>query len=386
MIKKHSYAYSFLILILGFLSYNIFEKMMNEEILSDLLAHANSTMELIIHNKLPPRFGYFLTSAFFSGFSTDVKYVLFISSLVLTASVLFKFIISYNYLKKESTVTKYIIALTAFGLCFASHIPNPEFLVQHKWYLLHSVSTVWHNSTIIFSLPFSILLFILSINNLKRFTIINLLGIIALVIINNICKPSFFFAYLPAYFIMLLINFKIYEKKFLLSLIPLFIGISMLAFEYLNVYEVTPEKTSSDGIEFVFFKHYLTWIKQLKVALIHPYFSILLIQIVSFSFPLTMLVIYKKVNREELFCWLLVFFSIIIYSFVRETGFRASHGNFGWQKIPTTYLIFLVYSKSLINNLKTIDWKKRTALFFLTLHILSGFYYYLFIIHTKNFF
>jgi len=160
----------------------------------------------------------------------------------------------------------------------------------------------------------------------------------------------------------------------------------LIAFEYFSVYEATSTKTSTGGIEFVFFKHYLTWIKQLKIALIHPYFSILLIHITSFSFPLIMLSIYKKVNTEQLFCWLLVIFSILIYSFIKETGPRSNHGNFGWQKIPSTYLLFLVYSKLLINNFKITNYKKVIASFFLIAHILSGFYYYSFIISSKNYF
>jgi hypothetical protein len=125
-------------------------------------------LQLWIHFKsLPCNFLYYLTIYVVAFFKSDTGILYLSSSLVLSLSIVFKFSSSYKlsklYLVHFKKIdydfkTSNLVSIFLFILLF-THPILFDFNIHHHLYLGLIPSNIWHNSTIIFLFPFSLLLF-----------------------------------------------------------------------------------------------------------------------------------------------------------------------------------------------------------------------------------
>src|SRR5690606_6565554 len=117
------------------------------------------------------------------------------------------------------------------------NLPNR---ISFTWLIGQFSPNLWHNSTIIFLMPFALLIFKDSLHYLEgNFSKGTILRMIVLLPISMLAKPSFFFVFGPAFGIMSLKNFGL-KKRFWVAITPIISGAGLLIFQILQIYFFYP--------------------------------------------------------------------------------------------------------------------------------------------------
>ena len=264
---------------------------------------------------------------------------------VLTAAVFLKYLWSLQYLKKYCPDIKgKYINIFAFGLMFFAPITLIAYEGEY-WYLGKFTSLVWHNSTSLLSLPFCVLLFCFSVQYLESRRQKWLWKILAVSVVIVLIKPSFIFAFLPAFPMTILLldrKWSLDLSKSLLFGVPVVV---LIMVEKILIYNVLPLDghleeglVSGVGIRpfmiFLYYSEALSW----DVAS-------------SFLFPFVFILFkYNQLVKDPhfLLSGILVLVALAIYFTVVETGSRMMDGNFYWQVILTLFVSYLVLCKHLL--------------------------------------
>jgi hypothetical protein len=348
--------------------------------------------------KYPPNFLFYFIINLLSGFN-NIKVLYPVTVGVLSTATVLKYIISkkiiisYNSLELNNIITNKSLMFWVFtiGLFFCFAIPDPfSIYVLKKIYLTKFVPNVWHNSTVIFLFPFAILLFWKQLKlfdfsskaNIKNLAIINLL-----VLINLFIKPSFIFAYAPVAFLYMLANIqnKISWKDFILRLSPFIVITIVIAFQYYLIY------VKQDG-SFFNEKSSIIFTTPFKMATHYmPYQFIPISIILSYLLPIAVMLLYKEIRSYKpfIFALFLTLFAIAISAFVMESGPRSTHGNFLWQIIICSYLLFHTTITFLVPKFlhhKVRSKKDNLMLFLFLIHVGSGMLYIIKIIATHSYY
>lgn len=373
---KASKLIGFLVLVIAFL---IFEGIVQFDIFTDIQAHIEFIQMIQSGTTPPPNFLFYFIVFLFSFFSSSTTVLLQSAVVVLSLSILLKFyfslkvlsvksISSTNGLFQNSRLPPLFIAM----LCLSFAIPNPFNIF---YYLGQTPPNIWHNSTIIFLMPFAILLFWQSVNYVQNPSKKLLLNLCLLVFLNAIIKPSFIMVFVPAFSFISLLKNK-FSKTFFISLIPSIFATVLILLQFLlvfileenSIYEKA-EKTS------VLISPFEVW----------SYFSryIPLSILVSVAFPLAVSIVYFKKLKHQLmfqYSWLCYFIAITIFALLVEAGPRKLHLNFSWQNIVCCYILFLVTGKYWIQYIQERNKLFKADFFILgifILHFLSGLAYIL---------
>ncbi len=209
------------IIIVFFLSYYFFNFIW-DNLKTDLTIHASFVQE--IHDGIrayPANFLYYLTINLLSFFNpSNLKFATIVT---LSLALLFKFLITKNILRELLPFTKekdIVINLIAFSLLIIIGLPTFPFIFSNFLYIGSYSANVWHNSTTIFAMPFVLLLFWQSYKQILEYKFVRLFYILLLIILNILIKPSFLFAIIVVYPLLLLLVFK-FSKSFWINLITL---------------------------------------------------------------------------------------------------------------------------------------------------------------------
>jgi len=275
---------------------------------------------------------------------------------------------------------------TAFiSLCmlFVFAIPIPGYFTDDKYmYIGNYVPNVWHNSTILFLFPFAILLFNLSYQQLQAYNYKRNLWILLLIVLNLVIKPSYFFVFIISYPILLLVRYK-FKKEFWMSILPLIIGFFFLILEYWIIYK-TGKSSGSENSSVIFMPFYR-----------NPEFADLGLLPVTMVFSLLFPLLYSLFNlpfvlKSRLFWYTLLSFivSVLIFYFISESGPRASHGNFYWQIVISTWFCFFVALLSLLKDFKTTGktFKNMFLASVFSVHVIIGIIYFVRILVTGSYY
>ncbi len=359
---------------------------------TDIPLHAQFIKDYAYGNKpFQVNFLYYITVYALSFFSSKTSALLVISVYVLSAITFFK----YNIVKKiinsemaNTTLnTNNISSLTAFLLLFCFSLPS-ILILQNYYYLLHFPANVWHNSTTIFAMPFVILLFWTSLQQLTEFKQKRLFWISVLIVLNILIKPSFVFVYILAYPLLLLKKHKL-SKLFWINLTPILISFVLILIEYYFIFESKPEQTTNATIVIDFFHYLKVWGQAQSVLDILKIISSTLLS--GFLFPILLLTKNKQLLKLDMIQFALISVTVgvlISYTFC-ETGDRAFDGNFLWQNYMSTFLLFMVCAIQLLklvsknpNGFKA--YRIETIAFLL--HFMATIVYFSKIISTQSYF
>ena len=131
------------------------------------------------------------------------------------------------------------------------------------------------------------------------------------------------------------------SKTFSKSLLPLLAGGICLVYEYVTIYYSGVNDGSSVVIDIA------------QLFTLDFWQSHILYLVVSLSLPLLFLCLYgRTIVRDPEFWFVLIMLvcGLGIMWCCRETGPRATHGNFGWQTIATMWFVYFYMLKTVINS------------------------------------
>lgn len=378
---RHRYFLFFILFYTGVCAL-VFSYMLYFYVGSDLHAHIQILVTFVEVGSIPTPPGYY-TLVYLLHFVMPYNegYAL-AAVVVLTAAAFFKFGISYKYLHTYCPGLA-VGRLTFFTWALMFFAPLTLFSLEGEyWYLGKFTPLIWHNSTSLLSYPFCILLFYYSIQYLERRENTLLMRIFITATIIVLIKPSFVFAFLPAFPLSILIIDKKWSSEVSKSLalgIPL---VAIILLEKILIYNVNPidshlETGIIDGIGI---RPFYLWLYYSE--------SLLWDVVSSFLFPFFFILFYlKKLVKDPhvVFTTLLIVVALLIFFTLVETGSRMTDGNFFWQVILTLFMGYLVLTKHLLNLCfgatgdKRIQWrlnyKNLLLLVLFFIHVVGGLAY-----------
>lgn len=334
---------------------------------SDIMIHSTFASEYINNDRLPANFLYYWIISTLS-FNKEA-FLLHSSITVLSIFVLLKYIatnwVLLNLLKNKDRMT---INLLSFCLILVSAIYVPQLLIQRS-YLGSFTPTIWHNSTTIAVVPFALVLFLVSVQQIKQFAWPRLILISGLIILNLLIKPSYLFVYVGALPFTYLVTRRISRDIFLQAL-PFFMAIVFIFLQKTMIYG-TPQVYSDSSIELGFLDVYQSW-HDLQMAPLVIFFTASVVT--SIAFPIY--VLYKKglkkTDTSFIFAWISVIGALAIFIFVTETDTRADHGNFMWQVFISVFILFVVSVAKSYKELTARSWKPNLFQILFALHLFMG--------------
>lgn len=354
---------------------------------SDLPAHAHIAQQMLEEHRLFSTnfLMYFLINllTFFTGAKYPMRAVLM---LLLAAANTAKYAIVREAFR-EWTSTK-TAKLASFAMLFVYIIPLMYFLKPlgiflsaDNMYLGYYVPNVWHNSTILCMMPFAIACYLLSVKQFKQYTDRRNKYISLFLVLSVLVKPSFFFVYVIAYPIIMLSQYGL-SKTFSKSLLPLLAGGICLVYEYVTIYYSGVNDGSSVVIDIA------------QLFTLDFWQSRILYLVVSLSLPLLFLCLYgRTIVRDPEFWFVLIMLvcGLGIMWCCRETGPRATHGNFGWQTIAAMWFVYFYMLKTVTNGEvsplpRRGGYSQRAMLIIFGLHVIMGFVYLGKFLVTKSFY
>ena len=354
---------------------------------SDLWAHANIAQEMLEEHRLFTTnfLMYFLVNllTLFSGSIVPMRMALvLLISLANTAKYVivreaFKELTSEKIAKISSAalLVVYVISLMYYLK------PLGIFLSAKNMYTGYYVPNVWHNSTILCMMPFAIICYLLSVKQFEQYSDKRNKYLTLFLALSTLIKPSFFFVYVIAYPIIMLSRYGL-GKEIYRSLIPLLVGGICLALEYLTIYY----KGGNDGSSVV--------IDIMQLFTLSFWKSHALYLVVSLSLPLLFLCIYaRKIYTDSEFWFVLIMIvcGLGMMWCCKETGPRATHGNFNWQAIAAMWFVYYYILKTAIKDSEEHALLHRGGdsptiiIFAFGLHVIMGFIYLGKFIVTNNF-
>lgn len=244
------------------------------------------------------------------------------------------------------------------------------------------VPNLWHNSTILCSMPFAILTYLLSIKQFDGFQMGRNNKIALFVVIGTLIKPSFFFTWVVAFPILMFIRFRD-RKEFWFSLIPVALCCICILYENFSVYFTSPlmsfDSKYGDSSVVISVAELFT-LKFWKNYYLHLLFV--------FLFPFVFILSYWPKIRKDKEFWFVSILIVVAQGIswcCQETGPRFGHGNFSWQLVPCMWLVFyyilkvVVKSDFSVDETGTIKLTNRGKLFLIVylFHVLAGIWYLL---------
>lgn len=372
----------FLISIYNFLTYTVS---------TDIALHAQFIKSYADgHIPFQVNFLYYFTVYAISFFSSDLNILLFVSIYVLAFITFLKYHvvkkIIYSEINQLSEKAVIISSLSTFLLIICFSLPS-ILLLDNMYYLANFPANVWHNSTVIFAMPFVILLFWNSAKQISDYKQSRLILIIFLIAINIVIKPSFVFVYVLAFPLINFIRHK-FTKPFLLNLTPVIFAFFFIALQYYYVFVSSTNNVNQSSVKIDLFNVLAYWTKSThwyQIAII-----VLSTIISSYLFPIVLLLrnkqlIHKNIVLFGVFCSTI---GLLIFYVLSETGSREFDGNFIWQTFMCSFLLFFVCIVELLKMIfsNKSGWKTyRIEIIFFLLHVLSGIYYFYRILSTETY-
>ena len=332
---------------------------------------------------LPANFGFYKVVHLISGFTCNLRTLLLTASLVLglawgatvfVSGRLAKYVLAVHgeeLVREHSTIRTTVLILLA-AVCSCLLFPLP--VSTSVWYLGLLPPNVYHNSTIISALPFGIAAFAIGVRRLTTATVSDPrtdLLLASLLVLGTAFKPSFAFAFLPAY--GLIFAWKVrFQVAALLPLILSLLPVSLFILWQL-VWTNQHQGVNVDGPSHLVLglAGWHTFLPNYQLG------HVVACAISSFALPILAYVMRPDWLRKlaHLLAVLCVFMAMAVFMLVHETGLRASHGNFTWQVVAANHILhWVVLLETCFWSPTTVaqKWRRRIIMGFAGLEILCG--------------
>lgn len=353
---------------------------------TDIQAHLGFVRDYIQgkNQELPSNFLYYFIIYLFSFISTKTIFLLPICAIILALSIFLKYYICKRFfltsgILNPSAQSIKVVSIASAMLIFAFSVPI-GYILKPYFYLGYFPPNVWHNSTTIFTMPFVLLLFILSIYQLQNFKREYILWMVILIFLNAIAKPSFLFVFIPTFSLFALLFYGL-SKKFWLSMIPIFLSILLIFVQYYFIYHIEGVHHSENTEVGVAIRPFYFFREQILMTL-NPALQMVIFLTGSVIFPAVYIVRNFDVFKKSIwiqFAVACMAFGLMIAYLIIETGERTTHGNFLWQAIMANFILFFVCLYELIKQLDKTQFnfrKYRPEIFAFSLHFIMGILYF----------
>jgi len=192
--------------------------------------------------------------------------------------------------------------------------------------------SVWHNVTLLTVQPFVLLSVFFTVkffisDNLKYFALALLIAVLSI-----FAKPNFIIVFLPSLVVYMLFKKFFNKRQLLFVLIAILLSVAALAYQFMNQYENDSGSTGGSVI-FDFLGVWSLYTPSVTVSILMALGLPILITIFNFQSV--------KKNEYIQFSWLLVLFSMILFSCFAEGGKRYAEGNFSWSWHLSLSLIYI---------------------------------------------
>ena len=331
--------------------------MFDERICSDLLLHAIGAQLGLEEGRLfDSNFLMYFMANLLSGFSGNIIGIRIGIVFLIAVSETAKYYLTKTIFAEFSN--EKVSKICSCALMFVYVIPIFYFLKvfglfenTNNMYLGYCVPNVWHNSTILCCMPFAIGIYWLSVKQFNEYSANRNKILSLLVVLCVLVKPSFFFVYVVSYPLLMLISYRL-SKTFICSMLPILFGVLTVVYEYVSIYG-NPSDGSSVVIDFSVLFNIDFWKSKIKYLC------------VSLAYIVIFVVLYWKrirVDKEFWFVVVMIVVSIGISYVCKESGPRATHGNFGWQIIPAMWFAYYYILKTLIVDYMSKDTSESIGL------------------------
>jgi hypothetical protein len=351
---------------LSFFTFNFFI----ENRLLDIFHHFGFVKEIILKDRrIPPNYLLYLLSSSLG----NIYFARLTFLCLLSISVCLKFYFTFLILKENIKNWKLneIIAIS-LSFVFIFNLPSIS-IIYGNLYRFNYAMTSWHNSTIIFLMPFAIMLFYYMFT--KELNFKNILITFILIALNVSIKPSFIFVLIPLLCFVIfkdLFSNKLTQKNLYYLSYVLF-SIVVISIQYYVIYIVYQNNIKSVEkvtIELTFIPFTMFY----KIKLLNLPLALTL----SYLFPIIyfLSICRTKITFINVLTILSVIIAILIYFTVSETGIRRDHGNFYWQIIPSSFILYLFTFISFMQNSNLLSIKTKLFLkLVFVLNVLFGVIY-----------
>lgn len=274
-------------------------------------------------------------------------------AILLSISIAAKYFISAVIIHTTilSTERKNIVFASLFGLISLIVIAIPyRFISGESYFYYASFSpTVWHNSTIIAAMPFSLLLFWWSAKELENPDKKRILRLSLVAILLILIKPSFSFIYCPVFGLLFFIKYQ-FKKKYIIHYTPVVISGLLILVQWLVIYQFGTEALGKSSVIFDPLGHWNIWSNPntLHIAIAASYLAPLI----------ALYAIDKSLDWKSIYATVLVIVALLLYLFIAESGDRFVHGNFYWQIVPATNILYLLAFVKIVKGI--INYQKNT--------------------------
>ena len=264
---------------------------------------------------------------------------------VLTSAVLWKYFLTVYYIDKSlsntytgrsivgSVTHKYHIVAASVLLCLSGNIVIFD---NTKWMTVGYLPlNVWHNSTVIFLMPIAIIMFFRSYEfvedaKINGPSVCKLIFILFLSVLSVFVKPSYWTVFAVAFPLYVLIRLG-FGRVFILTGMMLAVSLVPIILQYLFIF--------GDDRSAVVIAPFLVWF-HFNGGALNVFQAIL----ASLAFPIGIVAYYGREPLRESpvgYAWIGTIVGILIYTLFAETGARQFHGNFGWQNVACSFILFL---------------------------------------------
>jgi hypothetical protein len=343
------------ILFLFVFSYITFNFFIENKLL-DIYHHFGFVEEIILKDRrIPPNYMLYLLSSL----PGNIYFARITFLCLLALAVCLKFYFTLIILKENIIKLKIneLIALS-MAFVFAFNLPSIS-LIYGNLYRYNYAMTSWHNSTIIFLLPFALMLFYFLFS--KELNRKNIIITFILILLNISIKPSFIFVIIPILGFIVVKDFflKSLTRKDLYFVAYGIFSVLLIFIQYYVIYIIYQNQVKNVDkitIELTFIPFTMFY----KIKLLNLPFAL----IFSYLFPIAYFISVhrRKITLINVLTIFSVIIAILIYFVVSETGIRRHHGNFYWQIIPSSFIIYLFTFISFIQNSESLSTERKSLL------------------------
>lgn len=371
-------------LIVGLGTAALISEALYQDVQSDFTQHMQMTIQSIQSGVFPGDAGFYFMNALFAGFSTNLSAIRVSLVVLLALATAGKTWASIGVVRQEGAWFSPRLrrlplwALLAIGLCnFAFSFPG------HRSYIGQIPANVFHNSTEIFLMPFAVALFGLTLSHLHRPNQRLLTWGVPLVILSVLVKPSLMFCVIPVFPVAAVVRYGWRSSEVRRAVLLAGVGLFAVFLEYLYIYVVRPGGVTSSndgGVALGFLTVWNNYTPSIPDSLLLSY----VLPIVAFTVGGKRLLR----SRAVLYATGLAIVGLIEFAVLKETGSREFDGNFLWQAIVCTYLLFLAILGTTINWVLERGWTWRSAIIMLAFcaHVAAGAIYLHTSFQTRAFF
>lgn len=323
----------------------IFAEAFQKQWISDLGLHVATVQAMLDTHTVPGDPLYFALLAAVTGFQQSTDALNTATVAVLGVAVGAKCVISaYIALRETDSHGLKLRVSGELGLVvLVALLPFAFSLPTSHIFLGQEPPNVFHSSTTIFLMPFALLLFYSTAQYLRTGAQSWLLAAGALALLNVLAKPSFVLAVIVVFPIAALIRFRGSLELVKAWGLAALMAVLLLA-QYLYIYKTGSGEELQEAAGLV-----STVPSHIRIDPFHVWSfyssNIPLSFGASFAFPLVALVVYgRRLLEYDLVRYALALLgvSLAIFILFTETGSREFDGNFGWQVIVASYVVFLV--------------------------------------------